>query len=228
MEDKFVKGNKASKILGIHQRTLYQWEEKGWIETKRTKGGMRLYNVSKYLRDIEKSKRKTKKDMISDKLDNCDEINDICKKRKRLSINYIRVSSLGQKDDLVRQEELIKKKYPSNIIIKDIGSGVNLNRRGLRKIIDLAIEGKVKQLVVVHKDRLTRFGYDLIVDIIKKYSNGEVIVIKKKASMEPEEELVKDVLQIMNVFVARMNGLRKYKKQSKTSISKKKIAKKNK
>jgi predicted site-specific integrase-resolvase len=72
------------------------------------------------------------------------------------------VSSIGQKDDLLRQETYIKKKYPDNILIKDIGSGINMNRRGLRKIIYLAIEGKIKQLVIVHKDRLIRFGFDLI------------------------------------------------------------------
>ena len=217
MVDKFVKGSKASKILGVHQRTLYQWEEKGWIETKRTKGGMRLYNIDKYLRETEKSKKKTKKEIIfsDDRYDNCDDIEEICEKKRKLFINYIRVSSLGQRDDLIRQEKMIMKKYPNNILIKDIGSGINLNRRGLRKIIYLAIEGKVKQLVVAHKDRLTRFGFDLIKDLIKKYSDGKVIVLNEKKDIEPEAELVKDVLQIMNVFVAKMNGMRKYSKNKK-------------
>jgi predicted site-specific integrase-resolvase len=222
MSDNFIKGSKATKILGVHQRTLYQWEEKGWIETKRTKGGIRLYNVDKYLREIEKSKKETKKDQINNdnRTDNCDDIDEICKKETDLCINYIRVSSLGQKNDLLRQELYIKKKYPNNILIKDIGSGVNMNRRGLRKIIYLAIEGKLKQLVIVHKDRLTRFGFDLIKDLIKKYSNGELIILDKKEDQEPEEELVKDVLQIMNVFVARMNGMRKYGKKNKKNIDK--------
>lgn len=60
-------------------------------------------------------------------------------------------------------------------------------------------------MVIVHKDRLTRFGFELIEHMIKKYSNGKIIIINKK------EEMVKDVLQIMNVFVAKMNGRRKYK-----------------
>ena len=217
MEDNFIKGSKAVKILGVPQRTLYQWEEKGWIETKRTKGGIRLYNVDKYLREIETSKKQTKKDIIYNDIrdDNCDDIDEICKKETNLCINYVRVSSIGQKDDLVRQETYIKKKYPNNILIKDIGSGINMNRRGLRKIIYLAIEGKIKQLVIVHKDRLTRFGYDLIKDLIKKYSKGDIIILDKKKDQEPEEELVKDVLQIMNVFVAKMNGMRKYSKKDK-------------
>lgn len=96
-------------------------------------------------------------------------------------------------------------------MIVDIGSGINFERAGLRKIIKLAIEGKVNQLVVAYKDRLTRFGYEFIEDLIKEYSDGEVIIINKKDDLEPEEELMKDVLQIMNVYVAKMNGLRKYK-----------------
>ena len=134
------------------------------------------------------------------------------KKKGKLNLSYIRVSSLGQKDDLERQEELLLKYYPQNIIIKDIGSGVNLNRRGLRKIIKLAIEGKIDKLIIAYKDRLTRFGYELIEDLIKTYSKGEIIILNKKDDLEPEEELAQDVLQIMNVFVAKMNGLRKYKK----------------
>ena len=92
-----------------------------------------------------------------------------------------------------------------------MGSGINLNRRGLRKIIDLAIAGKVNKVVVAYKDRLTRFGYDLIEDIIKKYSGGTIEIINEKEDMSPEEEITRDILQIMNVYVAKMNGLRKYK-----------------
>ena len=63
------------------------------------------------------------------------------------------------------------------------------------------------------KDRLARFGYELIEYIIKKYSNGKITIINEKKEIEPEEEMVKDVLQIMNVFVAKMNGRRKYNKK---------------
>ena len=96
---------------------------------------------------------------------------------------------------------------------KDIGSGLNLNRRCLRKIIDLAIEGRVNEVVVAYKDRLARFGFELIEDLIKSYSNGKITIVKKRKKEEPEEELVKDLLQIMNIFTAKMNGLRKYAKK---------------
>ena len=79
-------------------------------------------------------------------------------------------------------------------------------------VITLAIDGKINELVVAHRDRLTRFGFELIEELINKYSNGKIKVINEKEQIEPEEELVKDVMSIMNVYVAKMNGLRKYKK----------------
>jgi len=88
---------------------------------------------------------------------------------------------------------------------------MNMNRKGLRKIIDMTIKGEIEEIVVMHKDRLCRFGYDLIEDLIKKYSDGKIIIVNKKDNKEPKEELAEDVLQIMNIFVAKMNGLRKYK-----------------
>jgi len=66
-------------------------------------------------------------------------------------------------------------------------------------------------LIVAYKDRLTRFGFELIEDLIKEYSNGEIIIENEKEEKEPKEELVDDVLQILNVYTAKMNGLRKYK-----------------
>lgn len=202
-EDRYLKGKQASEILNVHPRTLYQWEAKNWIETKRTKSNIRLYNVDKYLREI-KIKNNVKC-YCDDNLDTLDNI------KEKINVNYVRVSSQGQKDDLERQIEMIQKAYPENIIIKDIGSGINMNRRGLRKIIDLAIKGKIGDVVVAYKDRLTRFGFELIESIISEYSNGQIIILNKKDEMEPEEELIMDVMQVMNVFIAKMNGLRKYK-----------------
>ena len=199
---KYVGGKEASKILGVHQRTLYQWESKKLIETIRTPGGKRLYNVSKYLE--EHSDLKSDKDETED--------NDFSNINEKLNICYVRVSSLGQKDDLERQKYFMKKKFPKHLIIEDIGSGLNLNKRGIKKIIKLGIAGKINEVVVAYKDRLTRFGFELIEEIIKDYSNGSIIVLNDKEDIEPEEELVKDLMSIMNVYVAKMNGLRKYKK----------------
>lgn len=202
--ENFISGSKASEILGVHQRTLYQWDKKKLIETIRTPGGKRLYNVKKYLEGHNKNETNiltVNNPVINDKIAN--------------SKNYIyaRVSSLGQKEDLERQIKLLQDKYPNYKLISDIGSGMNLNRKGLRQIIDKAIQGNVDEVVIVHKDRLCRYGYELIEDIIKKYSNGKITIIEKKANKEPKEELVDDVLQIMNIFVAKINGMRKYDKK---------------
>ena len=204
---KFIGSKEASKILGIHPRTLYLWEERDVIETIRSKpnGGKRFYNVEKYLKDQGYTCYKIE----NEKEIKCSKIEDL-EKENKVKICYARVSSLGQKNDLERQKKLLKEKYPNHHLIEDIGSGINLTKKGLLKIIEMGINGKVDELVIVHKDRLARFGYDLIEFIIKKYSNGKIIIVNKEEEIEPEEEMVKDVLQIMNVFVAKMNGRRKY------------------
>jgi len=195
---KYISGKKASEMLKVHQRTLHNWDRKGIIETIRSPGGRRLYNVKKYLEEYDDNI-----DLTEEEEDDEDD--------GQVKIAYVRVSTNGQKDDLERQTKYMEKKYPNHKIIKDIGSGINFNRRGIRKIISLAIEGKVKEVVVAYKDRLTRFGYELIEDLIKDYSGGRIKVINREEHEEPEIEIAKDVIQIMNVFTAKMNGLRKYK-----------------
>lgn len=196
----YVGGTEASKILGVHQRTLYLWDTNGKIDTIRTPGGKRLYNVEKFLKE---------KQGLT--INNSTDHNDPLESMDRIKIAYVRVSSHSQKDDLERQKQYVKRRFPKHVLIEDIGSGINLNRRGLNKIIHLAIKGKVEEVVVAYKDRLARFGFELIEDIIQKYSNGTIKIINNVKKQEPEEELVKDMLQIMNIFVAKMNGLRKYK-----------------
>ena len=201
--EEFVTGIIASKILGVHQRTLYLWDKKKIIETIRTPGGKRLYNVKKYLESLDKNTSNVENvnnPIINSKLHN------------KNNYIYARVSSNGQKNDLERQIKVLLDLYPEYNLISDIGSGMNLNRKGLRKIIDEAIKGRVNNVVIVYKDRLCRFGYELVEDIIHKYSNGKIIIIENNPNKEIKEELVDDVLQIMNIFVAKINGMRKYSK----------------
>lgn len=208
---KFLGSKEASKLLGVHPRTLYLWESKGLIETIRSSAkGKRFYNVEKYFEQKGMTCYKTEK--LSEI--KCSKIEDLDKEQK-VKICYARVSSAGQKDDLERQKKVLKEKYPSYHLIEDIGSGINLTKKGLLKVIELIIEGKVSELVIVHKDRLARFGYDLIEYLIKKYSKGKIVIIEQDENIEPEAELVNDVLQIMNVFVAKINGRRKYTKNNK-------------
>jgi excisionase family DNA binding protein len=189
MNNKYLTRKEATKVLGIHYHTLYKLAENKEIETAKI-GQRQLYNVNKYLQS---------KKIMS--------INQI-----RRKICYCRVSSSKQKEDLKRQIEVMKKLYPTFEMITDIGSGLNLNREGLKKIIDYAIKGEVEILVIAYKDRLARFGYDLIERLIKDYSNGEIKIENQSEEKTPMEELSKDIVAIMNVYVAKMNGLRKYKK----------------
>ena len=190
------------KILGISPTTLLTLAERNKIEFIKTLGGHRKYNVKKYLND---NKIKTDMDVKNEK-----EEEKILK--DKISICYVRVSTAAQKDDLVRQKEYMKEKYQNHLIIEDICSGINFNRKGFRKIIKLGIEGKIKELVVAYKDRLTRFGYSLIEDLIKEYSNSLIIIETNKEEKDKDSEIVEDVLNILNVYTAKINGMRKYKK----------------
>jgi len=189
MNNSYLTRKEAIKILGIHYHTLYKLAEKKEIESVKI-GSRQLYNVNKYLQ--------------SKKIININQI--------RRKICYCRVSSSKQKEDLNRQIEQMTKKYPEYELIKDIGSGLNMNREGLNKIIDYAIKGEIEILVIAYKDRLVRFGYEMIERLIKEYSDGVIRVENAKEEETPMIELSKDIVSIMNVYVAKMNGLRKYKK----------------
>lgn len=197
MSSKYYGRKDTLDKLGISPSSLLKLVEAKKIEYITTPGGHRKYNVDKYIND---NMTNTKEDVVAKEYNG-----------PKVNLCYVRVSTISQKDDLKRQKEYMKKKYPKYEIIEDIGSGINFNRRGLRKIIKLAIDGKINKLVVAYKDRLTRFGFELIEDLVTEYSGGEIIVdddnLRKK---EPREELVEDVLQILNIYTAKMNGMRKY------------------
>ena len=185
----FVVPKKASQILGVHYQTLRAWDAKGKIETIRMDGGKRLYNVKKYIRD-----------------NNLQEEAEII----RHNICYCRVSSASQKDDLERQVAFMKNKYPNHEIMTDIGSGINFKRKNLIKIINLAINNHIEEIVIAYKDRLCRFGYELIEMIINEHSKGRITVLNNQDD-SPQEELTKDLVSIINIFSAKLNGVRSYK-----------------
>ena len=196
----YIGKKETLKKLGISPITLLKLADLNKIDYIKTVGGHRKYNVEKYINE-----NVIKKENLKEKTNN-----NVINQTEKLNICYVRVSTLNQKNDLERQKEYMKEKYKNYTMIEDIGSGINFNRKGLRNIIKLAIEGKINKLVVAYKDRLTRFGFELIEDLIKDYSNGEIIIEKSKLDKEPKEELVEDVLQILNVYTAKINGMRKY------------------
>lgn len=184
----YLRPEEASKLLKVTVRTLEMWETKGKISCHRTKGGHRRFLREEILGKIPEDKRPP-----PDKINFC----------------YCRVSTPGQKSDLERQVEFFRIKYPNHTIIKDIGSGINFNRKGLNSILDTAIKGNLGEVVVTHKDRLCRFGYDLIERIISTHSNGKIVVLDQQET-SPEKELINDLLSIITVFSCRLYGLRSH------------------
>ena len=128
------------------------------------------------------------------------------KKNNKRNICYCRVSTSSQKEDLERQIEYFRCKYPDYEIIKDIGSGLNFKRKGFNTILDTAFKGDIGEVVVTHKDRLCRFGFELVLRIIES-TNGKILVLDKEET-SPEKELVNDILSIITVFSSRLYGFR--------------------
>lgn len=185
---RYVKGKEACARLDVCHNTLRKLADDGRIETIRV-SGQRRYNVDAYLG----------------------------LQQQQSTICYCRVSSIKQRDDLARQVAFMQEKYPQAEIVKDIGSGLNFKRNGLKAILERAMHGTRIQLVVAHRDRLARFGSELIRQVIE--SNGGQLVVLSEDSLSPEEELTKDLLNIIHVFSCRMHGLRNYKKQVSEAIS---------
>lgn len=177
----YIVTRKAAEMLGVHPNTLRNWADNGTIEYIRSASGQRRYNIDKYLGIT----------------------------RQAETVCYCRVSSYKQKDDLGRQVEYMRQRFPNARIIKDIGSGINFKRKGLQSILQSAIDGNKLKVVSAHKDRLARFGFDLIKWIINK-SGGEIVVLNQN-NLSPESELTRDLLTILHVFSCRMHGLRSYK-----------------
>ena len=128
----------------------------------------------------------------------------------RKVIGYCRVSSHKQKDDLIRQEDNVKtymlaKGYQFEVVT-DIGSGINYNKKGLNHLIDLITNSEVDRIVVLYKDRLLRFGFELIENLCTKY--GTTIEIIDSTDKTEEQELVEDLVQIVTVFSCRLQGKR--------------------
>lgn len=189
----FVPSRTAQQRLGVHQATLREWEQKGYINIVTTPGGHRLYDVESFITSRTKEK----------------DSNPVEKEKQRIC--YCRVSSAGQRDDLQRQVEYMQSNYPTYRIITDIGSGINFSRRGLKTILELSCRGDVEEVVVAYRDRLCRFAFELIEWILS--TNGtKLVVLNQTMESSGSNELAEDLLAIINIFNCRVNGRRKYKK----------------
>lgn len=188
--NEYVKPEDARRILGVSDDILRKWAKEGKIEYIRIgKGTHRRYKIKDFL-----------------------------PKKERRRICYARVSSVGQKADLESQIKYLRERYPEHEIVKDIGSGLNFKRKGFKAILESAIKGDIEEIVVSYRDRLCRFGFELIEWIVSN-GKGKILVLNDDKG-SPQEELVGDLLSIITVFSARVHGLRKYRKQIKSENNK--------
>ena len=186
---KYYSAKEVTKILGVTAQTLRNWDKQNKLKPSYTKSnGYRYYSEESILSYTQE--RKTKK-----------EIN---------VIGYARVSSKKQEDDLNRQidnlNKYISNKYTSFEIISDIGSGINYSKPGLLKLIDKINRKEVDLIIVLYKDRLLRFGFELI-EYFASINNVKIEILDKP--QEEQQELVEDLVQIITVYSCKLQGRRK-------------------
>ena len=191
MEKRLVKIGEAARILGTSPGTLRKWEASGEITpARKSKGGTRYYAVEDIV-GLNASERPT--------------------------LAYARVSSPDQKADLDRQHAMLEaycaaKGWRSEVI-RDLGSGMNDNNKGLKTLLEAILRKTTKRLVLTHKDRLLRFGAELVFTLCE-LQGVEIVIIHKGEPPTFEEELAQDVLEIITVFSARLYGSRSKKHQN--------------
>lgn len=181
----------AARALGVSIQTLRRWEKSGKITCLRAPSGHRVFDMQ---------------ELMPGNFSNLQAV--------RKTVAYARVSSHDQKDDLERQKQLLEVFCASNgwsfDLISDLGSGMNYKKKGLKKLLSDIIDGKVERLVITHKDRLLRFGAELVFSICEA-KNVEVVIINANTESSFEEDLAKDVLEIITVFSSRLYGSRSRK-----------------
>lgn len=192
--DKLLNISQAANVLGVSESTLRRWETEGrLVPDERTAGGQRRYKLSSIRPQMKHG----------DKLE-------------RKTVAYARVSSHDQKSDLERQKQVLELYCASQgwtfEVMSDLGSGINYNKKGLKALIQAIIDNDVGRLVITHKDRLLRFGAELIFSICEA-KQVEVVIINQGEDSTFEEDLAKDVLEIITVFSARLYGSRSRKNQ---------------
>jgi len=185
----YVTSKEASKQLGLHPNTLGHYADNGTIKSYRTESGQKRYNVEAYLG----------------------------LQQQTSIICYCRFGCQKQRDDLDRAVQFMREQYPGAEVVKDIGSGRYAKRRGLKSLLERAMRGEQLEIVVAHKDRLARFGFELIEWIIQQ-SGGKIVVLKQ-TNLSPEQELTNDLLNILHVFSCRMHGIRNDRSQVKQALA---------
>ena len=190
----------AAKYLGFKVKTLQKWDREGrLIPAYRTKTNRRVYTQNQLDEFIGLQTRDIRTRVIA----------------------YCRVSSTAQKPDLVNQLEILKE-YCSKTglseveFISEVGGGLNFERKKFLEIMDAVERYEVKMLIIAHKDRLARFGFEYFRHFLSKHKCELVILNDEK--MSPEQEMVEDLMTIIHCFSSRLYGLRNYRKSLKEAL----------
>lgn len=190
---KYYSSKTLAKMLGVTTQTLRNWNRSGKLMPSYTKNNGYRYYSEESIQEFLNIKPKVK--------------------TKLKVIGYARVSSKKQKDDLERQIEnlisVLKTKYQDFEIISDIGSGINYDKPGLKELIRRIDKHEVDVIVVLYKDRLLRYGYELV-EYFAKLNNVEIVVLDK-VSKTSDQELVEDLIQIITVLSCKLQGRRRNK-----------------
>ena len=194
---KNYKPKEFAELLNVSVLTLQRWDNAGKLKAFRTPTNRRYYTYEQYQKymGITTSNKKT--------------------------VIYTRVSTSNQKDDLKKQVEFLKQYVNAkgiivDTVIEDYGSGLNYNRKQWNKLIDECMTNEISTIIITHKDRFIRFGFDWFEKFLNKF--GVNFIIVNNESLSPQEELVQDIISILHVFSCRIYGLRKYKKKIKEDI----------
>jgi predicted site-specific integrase-resolvase len=188
------KPKEFAELLNVTVKTLQRWDRERTLVANRTPTNRRYYTYDQYLQF-----KGIGKDADSRKI-----------------VIYTRVSTKNQTDDLENQVDFLQQYVNAkglivDEIIRDYGSGLNYNRKKWNQLLGEVMENKIKMILVSHKDRFVRFGFDWFEKFCNKF-NVEIVVVKNE-KLSPHEELVQDIVSILHVFSCRLYGLRKYKNQ---------------
>jgi putative resolvase len=179
-------------LIGKSVLTLQRWDKAGILPARRTPTNRRYYTHDQYL-----------------------EYRGLKAKGAGTTIVYVRVSSASQKPDLQHQvaalrDYCLQQHVKTDEWIEEVGSGLNYQRKHFNRIMEEIELGRVRRLIIAHKDRLVRFGFEWFAAFCERH--GTELVIVNGDTLSPEQELVQDLLSIVHVFSARLYGLRSYKK----------------
>lgn len=198
---RILKLSEFAKRVGYHPKTIQIFDRDGRFPAKKNSAGRRYYTEEDVLLFLQQFNPAFA------------ELRD----KPRKVVTYTRVSSSGQKADLQSQQAFIETFVVSRGItvdlhLSDVGSGLNYNRKNFLKLMDMVENNEVSELIVAHKDRLVRFGFEYFERLCEKH-NTKLTVINLE-SCSPEEEFTQDLISIVHCFSSRLYGLRKYKKNT--------------